>query len=766
MIAKVKELKGKIRLSADTKMVLWEIFLFILGFVFMSVRFLFGTFPLGLALMGASKKYAPFVFAGGLLSVLFVMEEKPLYVVALLAILALRIAASFIKKSDNKKTELGQKQGKGLVELLFCEGVELRVAVASIVALGIGVYTVIANGYAYYDIFVLIFNTVFVGIFTYCLCGAFEGKGTRARLRGVCAVGFCLAYAFSGKEIKGVDIALILSCAIVLYVSKHLGGIKGGLIGALLGVALGSVGSAVLGVVGLVSGFLWAVSPYLAVMCSFILGMGYAVSQLGYTAIVSYTPELLAASLIMYPVLRFGLLPKLSIAPEETSAMAVYQLKTESAETGEKITALSQAFERVAKMLRGVSQKTKNPDKKGYEDISLEVCEEHCYSCPKEGICWQRDIETTEANINKMGEALFLRKKVEKGDVEEKFLHRCPNVEKVMEQLNEKTKALIESSVKNDKLDISAQDYEATGKLISAIFKNEGVSQPDKEMTDKAVRVCASCGLVCEKIQVVGSLCKKIIATGVDVQRSKCTSAELRAEMEKSLGIELKEAELEEEEGYATLTMERKNNLIPQISQKAHTSEKDEVNGDTFAAFEGFGKQYMVICDGMGSGRDAKITSQLCAELIESLLPITGEKEIVLSMLNNFVRAKNLEFSSTVDLFELDLISGEGSFIKSGAAPSFVKRGDKVFMLQSKTAPIGIMKGLDAEQLTCTLNKGDICVMVSDGIVPAKQDGAWLSAYLSEYKGADAEELSAQLLEEAKRRGTGDDMTVACAVIN
>lgn len=765
MNVNVKEIKGKLRLSGEAKAVLWEICLFLLGFAFMSVGFLFGTFPLGLALMGATKRHAPFVFAGGFLSVFFIMDKSPLYMVALLALLALRVAASFIKKSEDKKTELGKSQGKKILELMFCESVELRVVVSSLVALGVGVYTVIVNGYAYYDVFVLVFDTVLVGILTYCLCGLYEEKGTKAFLRGICALGFCLVFALSGRDIKGIDLAVIFSCALTLYVSKHLGGIKGGAVGAILGVALGSTMCASLGICGTVSGFLWGISPYLAVMCSFILSMGYAISQLGYSAIVEYTPELLASSLIMYPLLKFELLPKLKAGAEEKNAMAVYQLKTETTQTNEKLGALSQAFERVAKMLRGVSQKTKNPDKNGYEDIALEACESHCYSCPKEGICWQRDITTTQENINKMGQALFTKKQVVKGDVEEKFLHRCPNIEAIMEELNEKTKELIANGVKNDKLDISAQDYEAIGKLISAIFKEGKEPLPDKELTEKAVRTCAACGLVCDKIQVSGGAFKRIVATGVDIQRSKCTSDELRAELEKSLSIELKEAEIEEHEGYATLTMERKNNLSVEISAEAHTRDREEVNGDTYTFFEGGGKQYMVICDGMGSGREARLTSQLCTELIESLLPVTGEKEIVLSMLNNFVRAKNLECSSTVDLFELDLISGEGRFVKSGAAPSFVKRGDKVFKLQSKTAPIGIMKGLDAEELTCTLNKGDICIMVSDGIVPAKQESQWLMQYLTDYKGADVKELSAGILSEAKRQGMCDDMTVACAVI-
>ena len=61
--------------------------------------------------------------------------------------------------------------------------------------------------------------------------------------------------------------------------------------------------------------------------------------------------------------------------------------------------------------------------------------------------------------------------------------------------------------------------------------------------------------------------------------------------------------------------------------------------------------------------------------------------------------AKSLECSSSVDLLEIDLASAEASLTKSGAAPSFIKRGENVFRLHSKTAPIGIMKALDAERL-------------------------------------------------------------------
>ena len=76
------------------------------------------------------------------------------------------------------------------------------------------------------------------------------------------------------------------------------------------------------------------------------------------------------------------------------------------------------------------------------------------------------------------------------------------------------------------------------------------------------------------------------------------------------------------------------------------------------------------------------------------------------------------------------------------------------------------MKSLDAEELSCTFNKGDICVMVSDGVVPSKQDSRWIMQYLTDFKGDDPKELSQGIMQEARRRGTRDDMTVLAMVIN
>ena len=761
--AKLKELREKFTISSEAKEIFWEIGLFILGFFLMGTRFLFGTLPFGIAFISASKKYTPFVFAGAILSVVFLMSSSVLYIVALVGLLGLRIAASFIKKKGEfQKSQLGEKQGDRIAKSLFCEDKELRVAVGGLCALGIGIYNVISNGYVYYDVFVLVFNTVFVCILTYCFTGAFEERGGQSYLLGLGTVAFALIYAISGIEIFGIDISIILSYSIVLYSSKHLDGIKAGAIGLILGISQGATLSATLGVGGVVSGFLWSISPYLSVMCAFILSMGYGIAMLGYEAIVFLTPELLAASLIMYPLIRFELIPSPSFLKSKGGSMEIYRLETENGLMLKRADKLCVALGQVAGLFKEISDKTKSPDKKGYIDMALECCEASCYACPKESICWKRDSDTTKENINKMGIALFTKKEVVKTDVTEKFLHRCPNIEKIMEELNKRNKELLLRGVKNDKLDVSSQDYEMISRLIIDTVRGEGVVK-DKTLSDKAVRVGAKCGLVCHTIEVVGDVEKCVIATGVDIQRSKCTAETLKEEMEKGIEIALGETEIFDNGTDLTIVMRKKAEIDVTV-YKSEFSPREE-NGDTAASFKAEETEYMLICDGMGSGREAHLTSYMCSSFLETILGACNNIQLCLSMLNSFVRAKNMECSSTVDLFSINRITRQGRLIKCGAAPSFVKRDKEIYTLQAKTAPLGIMRGLDAEEISVTLNKGDICVMVSDGVVGSKQDAKWLTELLQEYT-KPTEELCCDIIREARaKEGKKDDMSVIVAVI-
>lgn len=766
----IKQLK-KIKISPEVKMVAFECFLFAAGFFLTPIKFIFGTYPFGLALVAACGKYTPFAFAGAILSVAFKMNGDPVYLIAFGALMGLRIIGSLWIGADKPaKRMLGEEKKNNIISSLFCENTSVRVAICSLCALGVGAYRVVAGGYLYYDIFVLLFFTVFAGIMAYCFHGALEGGKNRSFIFALTSFSFCAVYALSGKEIQGIDIAIIFSYALTLYISRYMSGAKGAAVGTVLGVVQNVSFAPVYAIAATVSGFLWATSPYLAIMSAFVLSVGYGIFVSGYEAVVYLVPELLGASLIMYPLLKFEMIPRPAFLKKDTAeakSMEAFAAEKKIDDVKVKISSLSTSFKDISEMFGEVSEKIKNPSRASIENMCLEECEKYCSSCPKEKICWEKDINTTEDNISKMGGAVYENGNVSHTDIDEKFLHRCPNIDKIFERVNSKNISVHTDFLRNNKLEVSARDYDLISQMLSCVYSSvEDESVADPQMSEKVSRASSKIGFVCDKIEVWGKRKKKVIATGVDTERTKCTVREFTDALEKVMGTKLSEPTIEDDNGYATLVCESEKKFDIKSSWLSSVTDNEEVNGDTVSSFDGASdKHYMLVCDGMGSGTEAQMTSSMCALFLEKILSATSEKEVALSMLNNFIRAKNLECSSSVDLMEIDLITGKGTFVKSGAAPSFIKRGDNVFKLHSKTAPIGIMKNIDAEQLGFEVRRGDVLVMVSDGIVSSSEESDWLVSLITSFNGDDIDALPERIIKEAKERNLRKDDMSVCAVL-
>ena len=192
--------------------------------------------------------------------------------------------------------------------------------------------------------------------------------------------------------------------------------------------------------------------------------------------------------------------------------------------------------------------------------------------------------------------------------------------------------------------------------------------------------------------------------------------------------------------------------------------ERDVASGDSVVSFENDdGMFYTLVSDGMGSGREAAITSSLSAIFMEKLLSAGCPMKSTLELLNCFVRGNDGECFTTVDLMEADLVTGRARFIKSGAAPSFVLREGRLFRLHSKTVPVGIMRALDAEAISFDLQDDDTVIMMSDGVTGNYEDCPWLYELLCDgLKREDSPSRMAKMIGEAalKNMGREDDVTV------
>jgi stage II sporulation protein E len=191
----------------------------------------------------------------------------------------------------------------------------------------------------------------------------------------------------------------------------------------------------------------------------------------------------------------------------------------------------------------------------------------------------------------------------------------------------------------------------------------------------------------------------------------------------------------------------------------------DDVSGDIAKVFKSKDLfAYGLICDGMGSGNEAKFASEITSNAVETVLSSGAYYKSSVKIANSILR-RGEECSVALDLFSLDLISGEASFIKSGAAPSYIKRGASLFRIKSETMPLGVMRTVDAEKIDAEVAAGDYVVMLSDGIFENGEDMPWLVSLLNSAPEPDLKSYAERILKSAKselkNRGKApDDMTV------
>lgn len=196
----------------------------------------------------------------------------------------------------------------------------------------------------------------------------------------------------------------------------------------------------------------------------------------------------------------------------------------------------------------------------------------------------------------------------------------------------------------------------------------------------------------------------------------------------------------------------------------------ESVSGDSYAVLPlKQGKQAIVLSDGMGSGKDARMASLSTVKLMEHLLGVGFRREVVINTINTLLRlGYPTERFATLDLALLDLHSGEAELYKLGAPPSFFKKGDSIRVIGSSSLPIGILEDITPEKESFKIIDGGIIVMVTDGLTDSRPESEddWLVNALSEIRHDHPQIIADRLIEEACYRwprGVQDDLTVLVA---
>lgn len=143
-----------------------------------------------------------------------------------------------------------------------------------------------------------------------------------------------------------------------------------------------------------------------------------------------------------------------------------------------------------------------------------------------------------------------------------------------------------------------------------------------------------------------------------------------------------------------------------------------EVSGDSTAVFsDGEGVEYIVLSDGMGTGKNAAVDSHMVIGMFRKLICGGMDFSSAVRLINSVMVTKSRDESfATFDSIRLDLDKCVMMSIKSGAASTIIKRGGDVIKISAPTFPIGITGQAEIYTTQYDLEQDDMIIMFSDGI--------------------------------------------------
>lgn len=185
------------------------------------------------------------------------------------------------------------------------------------------------------------------------------------------------------------------------------------------------------------------------------------------------------------------------------------------------------------------------------------------------------------------------------------------------------------------------------------------------------------------------------------------------------------------------------------------------------------GKYLMAISDGMGSGPEARKSSQIVTSMLKRLLNSGFERNTSVDIINSNLLNVSEDIFATLDIAIVDLYKGNIEFIKNGACPTYIKNNRKIQIIKSLTLPAGVINGTNTDVFDKDIENNDIICMCSDGILDSnveyKNKELWVKYILEDMETSNPQKIADIILNEAVDNNFGkikDDMSlIVCKLI-
>ena len=661
-----------------------------------------------------------------------------------------------------------------------------------------------------------IFSVVFYKIFVNSLIVIEEIAEKRAfSIEEVMGASLLLSIAVAALgdfSILGLSIRNIISILIVLVLGWRNGILVGTTAGVTIGITLGIIAQneplivAVYAISGMFAGILNKFGK-IGVIIGFIIGNGILIYvSKGTTIDLVVFKEVLIASLGLLAIPKWAGIDIEGLVPEETFFPEFNNRRlTQSKETINQLNVVSETIKDMAETYNDEDQEDKKQEMKEKNKKTFVRELLNNLDGLEENIFYE-DMSNPESKIvDELFKILLDKQEIDKNDLLETFAKfnnyivtfenekLSQNMEKEIEQIikavnyaykTSKTDFIWEEKVRTNKKNVQAQ-LDGVSKAISSIaVKMEKNMKEEEEFVDvnkKAIVALEIKGIIVDEIEIN----KKDNRFFIDVylkEDSKITEntdiEKIKKVLEKVLNEKLmindsktKKINKQGKRGFSYLSEDK---YLLQIGQATKIKDNSPVSGDSILQIRlNDGKYLIALSDGMGSGPEARKSSQIAIKMLERLLMSGFDKDTSIDLINTTIMNVNEEIFATLDIAIIDLYNGKIEFIKNGACPTYVKNNKKVQIIKSLSLPAGILENINLTTYDKDIENQDIIVLCSDGILDAnveyKNKELWVKYMLEDIEISNCQKIADIILNEAIDNNYGkakDDMSIiVCKLI-
>ena len=774
-----------------------NIIIYIIAFMISTIGMGQEVSPFSIAIVAASLASgipAIMVVVAGLIgNIIGVGSIGALNYILIILMLLISICIKPPKENDQYKNEQIQISGHVFVSILL-------VMIAKLIL------TRFTIGDMLLHITLAVFSVVFYKIFVNSLVVIQDITEKNAfSIEEVIGASLLVSIAFSALgefSIFGLSIRNILSILIVLILGWKNGVLVGSTAGVTIGVTLGIIAQnepvvvAVYAISGMIAGLLNRFGK-IGVIVGFLAGNGillYATKGTATDLVV--VKEALIASLGLLAIPKWAGIDIEELVKSD-KMLPEYNKRglEQSKETIEQLNMVSETIKDIANTYQ--EKNDTNIYLKNRQAFITELLNN--LDGLEENMLYD-DMTQPESNIvNELFDILLDKQEIDREDLlktfakfnnyivqynDEKISKRMNNdIEQIVKAVNyaykiSKSNFIWEEKVKSNKKNVQAQ-LDGVSKAISSIaVKMEKEINKNKDFDDEKSKVIKA--LEIKEILVDGiEINKKENRYFIDVYLKEDSKISENADfdkiqkvLEKSLNTKLMRNETKikklSKQGKRIISYLSADKYILQIGQATKVKDGSPVSGDSLLQIRlNDGKYLIALSDGMGTGPDARKSSQIAIKMLERLLMSGFDKDTSIDLINTTIMNTNEEIFATLDIAIVDLYNGKIEFIKNGACPTYIKNKKKVQIVKSLSLPAGILKDINLTTYDKDIQEQDILVMCSDGILDAnveyKNKELWVKYMLEDIETTNCQKIADLILNEAVDNSYGmakDDMSI------